>query len=210
MKNISLLFIISTIFLILSCEKDDSSDDLGGDPSLIGEVGNVFYVSGFPYGVSNTSIKITDRKDGVSTITLSGALNNSNLEDLLQTIDGYEGQTTISAKFKVTSEGIESVYDDGKFLLVKYSAKVGDTYTYNRKGMSLKREVTDVTNKDDYYWNGMLIKTIKVKETGRNIPGLRNAEFVFNHKFGLVGYKLNLEDGSKLDLAVLSNQYDAH
>lgn len=210
MKNLSLLFLVSSLFLFFSCEKDDSDGKLGGEQSVIGEVGNTFYVSGMPYGVTGTSVEITDRKDGVSTITISGVVSSPNLKDLLQSLDGYEGQTTVSAKFKGTSEGIESVYDDGSFILVKYNAKVGDTYTYSRKGMSLKREVTDVTNKDDYYWNGMLIKTIKVKETGRNIPGLRNAEFVFNHKFGLVGYKLNLEDGSNFNLAVVSKQFDLH
>jgi len=210
MKKLNLLIIISSLFLFFSCEKDDTNDKLGGDPSNIGEVGNVFYVSGVPYAVSDASVKVTKREDGVSTVTLSGVVNDPNLKNMLQSLDGYNGQTSISAKFKATSEGIESIYDDGSFTIVKYNAKAGDTYTYNRRGISLKREVTEVSNEDEYYWNGMLLKTVKVRETGRSIPGLKNTEFVFNHKFGLVGYSLNLEDGSKINLAVVSQQNDAH
>jgi hypothetical protein len=44
----------------------------------------------------------------------------------------------------------------------------------------------------------MLIKTITVEETGRNLPGVNKTVMYYNHNFGFVGYEIHAEDGSKL------------
>jgi hypothetical protein len=49
----------------------------------------------------------------------------------------------------------------------------------------------------------MLIKTVHVEETGRNIPGVSKIEFVGNHRFGMVGVKLYFEDGSTQNLTII-------
>lgn len=206
-KILTLLVSITILFAITACEKEDDGI-LGGGQSAIGEEGNSFIVHNTPLGVSNPSVSIIDLEDGVSTIKVSANITNSTLLDMLQSIDGYTDQAEKTGKFRVTTEGIESIYDDGStFTLVRYDAKVGDVYTFTRGTMNLKREVTHVSTTDDFNWYGgqfLYLKTVDVKETGRNIPGLSSTIMHFNHKFGLVGYTLKLEDGSDYDLSVVS------
>ncbi len=100
------------------------------------------------------------------------------------------------------------MYADGSCILVKYDAEVGDVYTAEHDGMTLKREVVAVSSEDDFYWNGMLIKTVNVKETGRNIPGLMSVDHVYNHRFGLVGVVVFFEDGSSQLVNVVSSVFN--
>lgn len=110
--------------------------------------------------------------------------------------------------FRITPEGIESVYPEGNLTLVKYDAKVGDVYSLKRGSKTIRREVTSVSSDDDYYWAGMYIKTIKVKETGRGIPGVSSIEFAFNHRFGIVGIKVLFEDGTCEEIEIASGNYN--
>lgn len=182
-------------FTLTSC--DDSTTELKGDQSEFGEIGVLVTSTNAPAILQGATAEITDLEDGVSVLTLTADFSDDDIETIQQRLPGYDGTTTFDAKYRVTSEGVQSVYDDGtSFTLVKYDAKVGDKYTLKRNGQDLVREVVQKSEEDDYYWNGWLLKTITVKETGRAVPGFSNAKLVFNHRFGLVGYEMYFEDGS--------------
>lgn len=130
-------------------------------------------------------------------LTLTADFSEGDIKTIQQRLPAFDGTSTFDAKYRVTSKGVQSVYDDGtSFTLVKYDAKVGDKYTLKRNGQDLVREVVQKSEEDDYLWNGWLLKTITVEETGRAIPGFSSAKLVFNHRFGLVGYEMYFEDGS--------------
>lgn len=43
----------------------------------------------------------------------------------------------MSQKYRITEEGIQNVYDEGNFTLVKYDDKVGDSYSIKVDGKKL-------------------------------------------------------------------------
>jgi len=196
----SLLFLMGVS--LISC--DESTASLGGDQSEFGEIGVIATSPSLPSVLSGGTAEITDLEDGVSVLTLSVDFSDNEIETIQQRLPGFDGRSDFDAKFRITTKGVQSVYDDGtNFTLVKYDAEVGDKYTLKRDGQNLVREVTQKSSEDDYYWNGWLLKTITVKETGRAVPGLSETELVFNHKFGLVGYTLKFEDGSSESIPVI-------
>jgi hypothetical protein len=188
--------LIALIFFIpVSC--DESTAELSGSQSEFGEIGVKVTSTNTPAILQGATAEITDLEGGVSVLTLTADFSEDDIETIQTRLPGYDGTSTFDAKYRVTSEGVQSVYDDGtSFTLVKYDAKVGDKYTLKRNGQTLVREVVQKSEEDDYLWNGWLLKTITVKETGRALPGFSNAKLVFNHRFGLVGYELYFEDGS--------------
>lgn len=186
----------AVIFISLTA-CDDSTAELRGDQSEFGEIGVRITSTNTPAILQGATAEITDLEDGVSVLSLTADFSEDDIETIQQRLPAYDGKTTFDAKYRVTTEGVQSVYDDGtSFTLVKYDAKVGDKYTLKRNGQTLVREVVQKSEEDDYLWNGWLLKTITVKETGRAIPGFSNAKLVFNHRFGLVGYEMYFEDGS--------------
>ena len=195
LKIASLPIVSFFLFALIAC--DESTAELGGDQSEFGAVGIKATSYNVPTILQGATAEITALEDGVSVLTLTADFSDNDIEAIQQKLPNYDGRSNFDAEFRATSKGVQSVYDDGtSFTLVKYDAKVGDKYTLKRDGQNLVREVTQKSTEDDYYWNGMLIKTITVVETGRAVPGLSDAKLVFNHKFGLVGYTLNFEDGS--------------
>ncbi len=206
-KVLSLIILFSFFATFTSCEKDDPSGPLGGTQSEIGSVNNTFQLSGVPSGVSGVSAKVTNLDNGVSTVTYTANITNSSYLNMISSmsdvnVSGSSAQR--EGNYRITSEGMESVYPEGNLTLVKYGAKVGDVYSLKRGSTTMRREVTSVSTDDDYNWGGMLIKTIQVKETGRNIPGVSDIEFVFNHKFGIVGLKISFEDGTSKTIGISS------
>jgi hypothetical protein len=191
--------ILLLVTLLLSCEKYGYfAVGLGGSQSPIGEVGTEFSFSN-PYGVSDPTATVTDLEGGVSAIDYSVRITDSKLLTLASyiTVANLSGNTLSGqVKAKFTSEGIETQHKSGKFTLVKYNAKVGDKYTLKTDDSTITREVVSVSNDDDYYWGGMLIKTIQVEETGHSTPGVTKIKYVLNHKFGLVSAYIYLVDGS--------------
>jgi hypothetical protein len=191
--GVALIAII--FFTPTSC--DDSTTELRGDQSEFGEIGIKVTSTNAPSILQGATAEITDLEDGVSVLSLTADFSEDDIETIQQRIPGYDGTTHFDAKYRITTEGVQSVYDDGtSFTLVKYDAKVGDKYTLKRNGQTLVREVVQKSTEDEYYWNGLLLKTITVKETGRAVPGFSNAKLIFNHRFGLVGYEMYFEDGS--------------
>ncbi len=190
------------LIALFSC--DESTAELGGDLSEFGAVGMTATSNNLPAILQGATAEITDLEDGVSVLTVTADFSESDIESIQDRLPNYDGRSTFDAGYRITDEGVQSVYDDGtSFTLVKYDAKVGDKYTIKRDGQNLVREVTQRSTEDDYYWNGWLMKTITVKETGRAVPGLSETELVFNHKFGLLGYTLTFEDGSSEVIPVI-------
>lgn len=197
MKAKILNFSLMAFLLIALISCDESTSKIGGDQSEFGTIGTRATSTYVPAILQGASAEITDLEDGVSVVSFTADFSDDEIETIQQRLPNYDGRPTFDAKYRATSEGVQSVYDDGtSYTLVKYHGEVGDKYTLKRDGQNLVREVTQKSTEDDYYWNGMLLKTITVKETGRAVPGLSETELVFNHKFGLVGYTLRFEDGS--------------
>ena len=175
----------------------------------MGEVNNTFDVgvSSFP-GVSNTSAKVTARSGDVSTVTYSAKITDPTLLTLVKAmpdvvVDG--NNASVSRDYRITTKGFQSVYEEGNLTIMDYDAKVGDKYTLKHDGKTIVREVTKVSKEDEYQWGFMLIKTIHVEETGRNIPGVSKIEFVGNHKWGMVGLIIHFEDGSQKTIGIYSD-----
>ena len=204
MKTKHLLLFIG-LFFLLSCKKEDTGT-VGGSQSSIGALNNTFSISGLP-GVQNVSAKVTALENGISTVTWSASITNASYLTILSALSGTENNGTSfsrTSKYKMTSEGIESVYPEGNLICVKYDAKVGDTWTQSTKSRSVSRTVTSVSSTDDFYWNNLQIKTIKVDEIGRGLPGVSKIQCIFNHKFGIVGILVYMEDGTTIPIYIYS------
>ena len=199
-KSMLVLSLILSVFLTLgSCELfEDDTKDIGGDPSPMGEVNNTFDISTMP-GLSDVSIKVTGKEGDVSKVTFIGTITDPTLQSLVSAMPDVNlvgNKLTVTRDYKITTNGIMSVYPEGNLTLMDYGAKVGDSWSLTHSGQNLKRTVVSKSTDDDYNYGFMLIKVVKVEETGRNIPGVNKIEFVGNHKFGMVGIKLYFEDGT--------------
>lgn len=188
-----------------------ATEPLGGDPTPMGSVGNTFSFSGIS-GVSNESAEVMTNDGAVSTIQMTATVTDPALLQMaeeLGSLDVNGNQVTGSMKFRITSQGLQSYTKDGKpFTIVKYSAKVGDTYRLKRSSSDLVRKVSHVSTDDDYQWGFLYIKTVQVEETGQIMPGISKITYVANHRFGLVGYIIDFEDGSQKSVNVYSNLYN--
>jgi len=204
----TLLAIVLMGLMLTSCEKYNYlGNDLGGAQSPIGEVGNTFSIAGTD-GISNITCNISDLIDGISTIYYTCRIDKPEWVTMAQYIPGstISGNTIISGgQAKITENGIMNVYDEGNLLLVNYNtASVGDKYSLKTGGRKIEREVTAKSTEDDFFWGWMLIKTIDIEETGRGIPGVNKITYFTNHKFGLVGLKVEFEDGSVKQVGIYS------
>jgi len=200
--------VISLFLIATSCSKsDDGIGELGGSQSAIGDVTNNFQITGFPTGISGVSAKITNLSDGVSTVSYSAKVTSTVYQEMISSLEDVSlsgGIVQRESKYKITSEGMESIYPEGNLTLVRYDGNVGDVYSLKRGSKTITREVTSKSSTDDYSWNGMNIKTIKVNEKGRNIPGVNDIQFIFNHKYGIVGIKISFEDGTSKEIGIVS------
>jgi hypothetical protein len=201
------IFLVLCLILLGSCTKYSIfGTKLGGTQSPIGEADNTFTTSQLA-GVSGLSGVITDVTDGITTISFSANISDSKLLQLVSGGSDVKVTGKIATrvhKYRFTSEGIESVYDEGNLIMVRYSDNVGAKYTLKKGNNTITREVTSKSTTDDYFWGGLMIKTIEVEETGRNIPGITKLKFVANHKFGLVGIEFFFEDGTTKTLWIFS------
>jgi hypothetical protein len=215
MKKLSTLFLSITILaLCFSCDKLTKQDDpavLSGDQSPMGEVGVTISSSTVENaGVSNFSATVTSVKDGISTYTAQAKVTNPILKNMIAnfpgvTIDGDNVSLT-DMKIKQTTEGIQCLTGPGAGILVKYNSSVGDTYPIGSTGQV--RTVVSKTSVDDYPYGFYLIKTIQVESNPNNLKstaGISKITYVANHRFGLVGVKLNMDDGSDVTFPVYSS-----
>ena len=89
--------------------------------------------------------------------------------------------------------------------MVKYDSSVGDTYPIGSTGN--ERKVVSKTGVDDYPYGFYMIKTIQVEQEGDNLKsvGMTKYTYVYNHKFGLVGIKVDFDDGSSVTYPVYTS-----
>ena len=207
MKNAAAFVIISLLFWGLSSCGKYTSTHLGGDTEItISEVGNEFtFDASSSNGGANiqASCEIISREDGIVTAEIEADLSDPDFEfinDLIPAnLKDNDGKLNTDFKCKITSDGVQDFanIDEDAFTLVKYNAKVGDTYKLKKSdGKTITRTVTERTDEDDFYYDFMLIKTIEVEQDSR-VPGISKFVYRFNHKFGLVHVKVVADDGSE-------------
>ena len=213
-----ILYIIITLLffyvIFISC---DPKDDESGDPNVInGEtnigintVGNTFGASvkvGNDYYDVGDSVYIVSNNNGVVTLRVKADLTQIPALDVINdavpsNYKDQNGKINVDLSFKSTSEGIQDYNfftKSGKYhTIAKFDAKVGDKYPIkNSDGVDIVRTVTERTDQDDFPYGFYDIKTIKVEEDPK-IPGIKNIVYRVNHKFGLVWFEIEMEDGSK-------------
>lgn len=203
-----LIAILSAALYFGSCELlSDDNGTLGGDPSPMGAVNNEWDVTTIE-GVSNPKVIVTAQNGDVSTVKYSADITDPTLLAIVKAMPDVEvigNKASVTRKYRITKEGFQSAYDEGNLMIVKYGAKVGDTYTLEHNGKTLERKVTHVSTTDDYAWGFMDIKVTKVEESGRGIPGVSKFEFIGNHRFGIVGLTIYFEDGSTKKIGIFSD-----
>jgi hypothetical protein len=211
------IFIIVLSLVLTSCKKEDSSDDnsssISGSTSIaINTVGNTF-TNSVVVGTSSYqgTISISKVTDGIATVQFKAAIpsNIPILQGIKSKYKDASGNLSCEGKFKITDAGILDYNnkDHKPFVLVKFDAKVGDKYTLVKSdGTTIVRTVVRVSTADDYYWNGLIIKTVDVEQSS-NIPGVKKITYFSNHKFGLVAVRVEMEDGSKPQLSLVPKTY---
>ncbi|MDO9557545.1 MAG: hypothetical protein Q7J82_08200 [Coriobacteriia bacterium] len=210
MKNLLKLVVISSLFLLTSCdliEEAITGSKLGGTQSPMGQVGvTVTSSSTAINGVSNIQASVTNLSGGVSSFSGTASVSNTSFKNTLSNVPGFSfsGNTVTFTgfKFKNTSEGIESVTGFAPGIIFKYSSSVGDQYEI--LGSSGKRIVTEKSSSDDFYWGGMLIKVMKVEENV-NREGIKKITYYGNHKWGLVSIKFEFDDGTTAQIPIYSS-----
>jgi hypothetical protein len=213
-KLLVVLLGISVGLTCISCEKildKEDANELKGEQSPMGEVGaTVSSSSAEIAGVSEFSAVVTSLKDGISSYSATAKVSNTLLKNMVSnfpgvTIDGDQVSIT-DLKMQQTREGIKCHTGPGAGVLVKYDSKVGDTYPIGSTGK--ERKVVSKTGVDDYPYGFFLIKTIQV-ETDPNIlkntGGINKITYIANHKFGMVGVKLDFDDETNATFPVYSS-----
>ena len=209
--------LIAMMLALTSCDwfdsvsKSNDSSSISGSTSIpINTVGNTFSPSvrvgstAFP---ANGSATITKVEDGVATIHVNSKLPTNVAQLIGSSAKDASGNLNYDLKVKMSDGGILDYTNKGHepFVLIKYDAKVGDTYTLEKSdGTTIVRKVVAKSTTDDYYWGGMLIKTMDVEQSSK-IPGITKIMYFTNHKFGLVAIRFYMEDGttSQIDLSPL-------
>lgn len=213
-KLIGLLLSVTILVLCLSCEKlfnkDEDAGTLSGNQSTMGAVGATSESSSAEMaGVSNFSASVIALKSGVSTFKGSATVKNNILKGLVSNIPGIsvvgDKVSTEGMDFKITTEGLELKTGPGAGVLVKYDSKVGDTYPIGSTGKF--RTVVAKTGVDDYPYGFMLIKVVQVEESPNylKVGGVSKITYVANHKFGLVGVKFSLDDGTSATFPIYNS-----
>lgn len=200
---------------ILSVSCDDSSDNdpnvLTGSQSDMGLVGVDVSSSSIEIaGVSNFSAEVESLENGISSYTAQANVSNSLLKNMISNFPGVviDGNTVSIDNFQIqqTTGGIKCMTGPLAGVLVNYDSAVGDTYTTTTSGKV--RTVVSKSTEDDYPYGFYLIKTIQVESTLGNsggIAGVNNITYIANHKFGMVGVKVDFEDGTSAKFPIYTN-----
>lgn len=209
MKKLLFILVLIPAFLLTSCFKEKAGE-LGGDQSPMGEVGiTVSSSSAEIAGVSNFNATVTALKDGVSSYTATATVTNPLLKNIAANYPGVEvdgDQVSVTnVKIQQTKEGIKSMEGPGAGVLVKYDSEVGDTYPI--EGSDKVRTVVSKSTTDDYYYGFLLIKTIQVEMDQSHVKstGITKYTYVANHRFGLVGVKVDFDDQTSVTFPIYTN-----
>ena len=218
----TIYFFLSAVIILLAviytgCKKSSDPDTTtGGNPTPMGNVGNTF--TGVITGMKNFNGTITKNFDGISTIKCTGQFTDPTMKSIvgllnsssLVTLDQGTGDFTVDLKAKFTDTGIVDYFssDGTGSALIIYGAGVGTKYNCkNAEGKTFTREVTAVSNADDYFYGGLMIKTTTIKELS-TVRGIDRIEYRTNHKFGLVGITVYMQDASSFFIPIYSENYN--
>lgn len=214
MKNlVALLMLFPLGILGVSCDDSDNDDSnvLTGTQSEMGLVGvEVSSSSMVIAGVSNFSAEVESLENGVSSYTAQAIVSNPLIKNMVSNFPGVviEGNTVSIDNFKIqqTTGGIKCLTGPLAGVLVKYDSAVRDTYTTTTPGKV--RTVVSKTGLDDYPYGYYNIKTIQVESTLGNsngMGGINNITYIANHRFGMVGVKVDFEDGTSAKFPIYTN-----
>lgn len=214
MKKFEYLLLVLFLVLTVGCKKDKEEEKIvehiTGTPATMGETGagGVATASNVT-GVSNIEGSVTTTSDGISVITATATVTNPVIKNFITNLPGvtFNGDvaTVTDVKIKSTSEGFESIKGFDPGIIVKYSSQVGDKY-YTKSGN--ERTVTAVSTTNDYYWDGMNIKVIKVEENIQAKNGLSKVTYWANHKWGMVGLELKFTDGTTAKFPIVLDEHN--
>lgn len=200
-KLILILLTVPALFIATSCG-ENSKMKLEGDQSPYGEVGTRF--SGTFEGGSNFNLTVTSLDNGVSTLEGTFTMTDPRYKKILQSLPKYcevdgDKVTIHDIKFKATTDGIENCTGLHKDVILKYDAKVGDTFDNGGKVTHVSKE-----KDNDFDWNGRNIRAVQVeKKKSGKIDGVKKITYWGNHRFGLVAVETEFDDGTS-DRAFIS------
>jgi hypothetical protein len=215
--------LLSGIAGIGSCKKENTDPNvLGGetiiDLTAVGSETDVYLSSGSTS--LNTKVKVVGNDNGM--VSYEAAIDIHSIPDsiidlviqvLPQLVSYYnpkdviigtdaQGRITATFKLKVTSEGMQNYFVDGKPWTFRYNDAAGTKYTVKRNsGEEINATVTEKTGLDDWPMGFMYIKTSKVEVTPPAAdPVFTKITFRANHKFGLVYLKGETKSGKIIEV----------
>jgi hypothetical protein len=215
MKRIIACLTILLFFTACSSFNTGDSNKLSGTTDIpMNKVGVTFSPSvSLPgtFYTGNASAEITSVEGDVTTVSITATMpsNYPILDGIKSKYKDANGNLKCDATFKFTDKGIIDYNNPNHepFVLVKYDAKVGDKYTFEKSdGTVITREVVRKSTEDDFLWGGLMIKTIDVEQDSR-IPGVEKIVYFTNHKFGLVAVRTVMEDGSQPQVNLFPSAY---
>lgn len=200
---------LALTFGLNSCNLTDSEgpNELGGSTDIpIAQVGYNFALStkiGGEYCDLKDTITVVKNEGGVQIISVKATVpDDPTFKQYASYLPSFvfdePGHINTEFKIKMTSEGIQDFFnkDQKAHTIVKYDCKVGDKYQITKSnGVTITRTVVAKSDKDDFPYGFMNIKTITVEQDSR-IPGIKKIVFRANHKFGLVWVSFEMEDGT--------------
>ncbi len=207
MKNVLKLLVFFTLGVLnISCNNssdNDSPSDLTGSQSAMGLAGvTVSSSSAEIAGVSDFSAVVSRLENGISSYTAHATVTNPLVKNMISNFPGVviDGDSVSISGLQIqqTTDGIKCITGPYAGVLVKYDAAVGDTFATATSGKV--RKVVSKTGVDDYPYGFYLIKTIQVETTvndANRVSGITKITYIANHKFGMVGVKVDFEDGTK-------------
>ncbi len=231
-KQISSKAAMVLAFLIIlltanSCKKNNDPNVLGGETNIPltqkDSVTNVYFtVNGV--NLPGTTFKVLSNDNGMVTYTATvdaTAYPDTMIADLItilpQLINYYNpkdvtwsvstsGILNVQFKLKITSEGMQNYFVDGKPWTVKYADPQGTNYSVTRNnGETLTATVTEKTGVDDWPYSFWMIKTSKVEYIApASDPVLSKVTYRVNHKFGLVYIKAEGKNGKVIEIDLVS------
>ncbi|MCU0289433.1 MAG: hypothetical protein MUF15_23930 [Acidobacteria bacterium] len=176
----------------------------------MGEVGVTVSSSSMEIaGVSNFSATVTSLEDGISTYSAAANVSNPLLKNIVSNYPGVvingDLVTITGVEIQQTKEGIKSMNGPGAGVLVNYNSKVGDTYPI--EGSDKVRKVISKSETDDYAYGFFMIKTIQVEmeQPSLKSSGVTRYTYVANHKFGLVGVKVDFDDQTSVTFPIYTS-----
>ena len=206
MKN-TFFFILISLILFVSCSKKDDNNNIQpiinvtpSTPSPMGDTGTTFSVS--MTSVSNVNASITSVTNNISSVHITGkvvdnllliALSSPAFHESWYTMDG-SGNIVGDLNFKFAMERVTNYVNNDitrPFTVVQYDWNVGDSVSAyidkdSNQDSLITRKCIQKSTTDDYYWNGLNIKTLTVEEKHPEYTVTYKA----NHKFGIVYCKL--------------------